>query len=45
LAIACEPSVLPLSATMISADSPSFSIADWAFWMQAASVSASFRQA
>src|SRR3982074_81536 len=42
-AMACEPSLLPLSATMISADRPSVSIACCAFWMQAASVSASSR--
>src|SRR6266571_2313011 len=39
-----EPSVLPLSATITSAESPSFSAERCAFWMQRAMVSASFRQ-
>src|SRR2546423_11386444 len=38
-----EPSVLPLSATITSAETPSFSAACCAFWMQRAIVSASFR--
>src|ERR1700693_1164978 len=42
-AMTCDPSVLPLSATMISADRLSFSIACCAFWMHVASVSASLR--
>ena len=43
-AISCDPSVLPLSATIISPRIPLSSIARRVFFMQSASVSASFRQ-
>ena len=41
--MSCEPSVLPLSATMTSPTIPCSSIARWALSMHVASVSASFR--
>src|SRR5438132_14119573 len=44
VAICCEPSVLPLSATTISADKPPFATALWACLMHFARVSASLRQ-
>src|ERR1700704_2483844 len=43
-AMRCDPSVLPLSATMISAEKPPFSAAAFAWPTHLASVSASLRQ-
>ena len=41
--MACEPSLLPLSATTTSPRTPPFARKRWAFSMHVASVSASFR--